>query len=134
MKQSDIDRCLVMVYESSNHAMYVNYSLQYQRVKELCKNPDSAIELVQVLRGLADKIEEGVLMPKILRLDTCSRCGWCDEEDGWIMPVCYHPETWAENGNQPKVLYGYPEIPEWCALPNAPEVTPEVEIYPPEGK
>jgi hypothetical protein len=57
MKQDEVDRCLVLIYQSRNNAMHVNYSIPCDRVDRHCQLPDAKSELVNVLRTLADDIE-----------------------------------------------------------------------------
>src|SRR3990167_3791274 len=57
MKQDEIDRCLVLVYQSRNNAMHVNYSVPCERVDRLCLTPEAKDELIRTLRRLADDIQ-----------------------------------------------------------------------------
>ena len=57
MKQDEIDRCLVLVYQSRNNAMHVNYNVLCERVDRLCLIPKAKNELVRTLSKLADDMQ-----------------------------------------------------------------------------
>ena len=51
------NKCLIMFYASSNHAMRVNWERHCERLKNFCSNPENRYELVDELRQMANSIE-----------------------------------------------------------------------------
>ena len=54
--QSEIDRCLVMVYKSWNPHSHVGYSLPCADLKDFCSSPDRKVELILTLEVITKTI------------------------------------------------------------------------------
>jgi hypothetical protein len=57
MRQDEIDRCLILVFESRNNAIYANYSMPFERMDRFCRVPEAKADLIKTLLSLADHIE-----------------------------------------------------------------------------
>lgn len=58
MKQDEIDRALILVYASNNAHMWVNYKISSERMERFCQTPKAKAELIQILRNMADRLEQ----------------------------------------------------------------------------
>jgi hypothetical protein len=56
MKQDELDCALILIYASSNAHMWVNYTILSERLDRFCKTRVAKLELVSVLRSLANDI------------------------------------------------------------------------------
>ena len=59
MTKDEIDRTLILIYQSRNHAMWTNYTIPLERLKEFCKIKEAKEDLISTLRHLANNIENG---------------------------------------------------------------------------
>lgn len=54
----NIEKGLLLFYESTNHTMRVNYVINCEKLRLFCLNVKNKRELVSTLRGMISRIEK----------------------------------------------------------------------------